>query len=325
MRAAFYEANGPAREVLKIGEVPTPEPGFGEVRVKLATSGVNPSDVKSRSGRTRKIAYPRVVPHSDGAGVIDRVGPGVLPGRVGERVWVWNAQWKRPFGTAAEYVCLPSHQAVKLPDDVGFEVGACLGIPALTASEAVALAGKIEGRPILVAGGAGAVAHYAIQFARMKGATVITTVSSPEKAAHARAAGAEHVIDYKREDVGARVKDITGGEGVAAVLEVDLSANAPLAPKVLAPHGRLVVYGTGPEATLEASWFLYNCIKVEFTLVYELEGEHRRRGLREVRDCLAAGTLQHTIARRLPLDRIAEAHELVEQGAVIGKVVIDLP
>jgi NADPH2:quinone reductase len=310
--------------VLKVGDVATPTPGPGEVRVKLATSGVNPSDVKSRMGRTRKIAWPRVVPHSDGAGVIDRIGDGVLPSRLGERVWVWNGQWKRAFGTAAEYICVPSHQAVKLPDAVGFEVGACLGIPALTASEVVALAGKIEGRPILIAGGAGAVAHYAIQLARIKGATVVTTVSSAEKAAHARDAGAQHVIDYKREDVGARVKDITGGEGVAAVLELDLSANAALAPAVLAPHGHLVVYGTGPEAQLPASWCLFNAITVHFTLVYELSGESRRRGLREVRDALAAGTLRHTIARRLPLDRIAEAHELVEQGAVIGNVVVDL-
>jgi NADPH2:quinone reductase len=324
MRAAYYEANGPAREVLKLGELPTPEPGPGEVRVKLATSGVNPSDVKSRMGRTRKIAWPRVVPHSDGAGVIDRIGEGVLPSRLGERVWVWNGQWKRAFGTAAEYICLPSHQAVKLPDGIGFEIGACLGIPALTASEVVSLAGRIEGRPILVAGGAGAVAQYAIQLARLKGATVITTVSSAEKAAHAREAGAQHVIDYKREDVGARVKDITGGEGVAAVLEVDLSANAALAPAVLAPHGHLVVYGTGPEAQLPASWCLFNAITVHFTLVYELSGESRRRGLREIRDLLAGRTLRHTIARRLPLDRIAEAHELVEQGAVIGNVVVDV-
>jgi NADPH2:quinone reductase len=324
MRAAYYEANGAAREVLRVGEVPTPEPGPGEVRVKLATSGVNPSDVKSRAGRTRKIAWPRVVPHSDGAGIIDRIGEGVLPARLGERVWVWNGQWKRAFGTAAEYICLPSHQAVKLPDAVGFEVGACLGIPALTASEVVALAGRIDGRPVLVAGGAGAVAQYAIQLARMKGATVIATVSSPEKAARAREAGAGHVVDYKREDVGARIKDITGGEGVAAMLEVDLSANAALAPAVLAPHGHLVVYGTGPEAQLPASWCLFNAITVHFTLVYELQGESRRRGLREIRDALAAGTLHHTVARRLPLDRIAEAHELVEQGAVIGNVVVDI-
>jgi NADPH:quinone reductase len=325
MRAAYYEANGAAREVLKLGEVPTPEPGPGEVRVKLATSGVNPSDVKTRWGRTRKMMFPRVVPHSDGAGIIDRIGAGVLKERLGERVWVWNGQWKRPLGTAAEHIVLPTHQAVKLPDAVGFAEGACLGIPALTASHAVSLAGKIEGRPVLVSGGAGAVAHYAIQLARKHGATVITTVSSPEKAEHARAAGTQHVIDYKREDVGARVKDITGGEGVEAVIEVDLSANSGLAPRVLRPHGTLVVYGTGPQATLESSWFLQNNVAVRFLIVYELKGEDRRRGLREVRDMLTEGTLKHAVAMRLPFEKIVEAHEAQEEGKAIGNIVLEMP
>ena len=140
MRAAYYEQNGSAREVLRVGEVETPQAGAGEVRVKLATSGVNPSDVKSRQGSTRKIAWPRVIPHSDGAGVIDQVGDGVAKSRIGERVWVWNGQWKRAFGTAAEYIALPAAQAVKLPDNVSFEAGACLGIPAMTAIHAVTLA-----------------------------------------------------------------------------------------------------------------------------------------------------------------------------------------
>ena len=209
MRAAFYEANGPAAKVLGLGEVATPEPGAGEVRVRLATSGVNPSDVKSREGRTRKIAFPRVIPHSDGAGVIDRVGSGVAPSRLGERVWTWNGQWKRPFGTAAEYIVLPDALAVRLPDHIGFAEGSCLGIPAMTAVHAVAVAQADSASTILIAGGAGGVGHYAIQFAKARGAVVITTVSSPEKAKLARAAGADHVIDYKREDVGAAVMDLT--------------------------------------------------------------------------------------------------------------------
>src|SRR5215467_7574049 len=198
MRAAYYDANGPAARVLHLGEVATPEPGPGEVRVRLAASGVNPSDVKSREGRTRKIAFPRVIPHSDGAGVIDKIGAGVPQTRLGERVWTWNGQWKRPFGTAAEYITLPQSQAAKLPDAISFEAGACLGIPALTAWHAVDIAGTAKGTTLLVAGGAGAVAHYAIQFAKARGATVITTVSSPEKAQVARTAGADHTIDYKR-------------------------------------------------------------------------------------------------------------------------------
>src|SRR6266851_5673889 len=166
MRAAYYEANGPASKVLRVENMTTPEPGTGEVRIKLATSGVNPSDVKSREGRTRKIAFPRVIPHSDGAGVIDKVGAGVPQSRVGERVWIWNAQWKRPFGTAAELVALPSRQAVRLPDTVGFEVGASLGIPALTAHRAVTTDGSVAAQTVLVSGGAGAVGRYAIQFAK---------------------------------------------------------------------------------------------------------------------------------------------------------------
>ncbi len=245
MRAAYYEQNGPAREVLKVGEVETPQPGPGEIRVKLATSGVNPSDVKARSGTTRKISYPRVIPDSDGAGEVDMVGDGVPASRIGERVWTWNAQWLRPYGTCAEYVTLPSAQAVRLPAKASFEVGACLGIPAMTACHAVAVSGAAPGATILVAGGAGGVGHHAVQFAKMAGATVITTISSPEKAAVARAAGADHTIDYKRENVGERLGAITGRKGVDAVIELDVAANAKLLPQVLRPRGKVVVYGTG--------------------------------------------------------------------------------
>jgi NADPH2:quinone reductase len=183
MKAAWYERNGPAREVLQVGEMPDPEPGPGEVRVQVHASGLNPSDWKTRAGSSRRMAFPRVIPHSDGAGVIDRVGAGVPARRVGERVWLWNAQWKRPYGTAAEFVVLPASQAVPLPSNVGFEVGACLGIPALTAHRAVTCDGPIAGQSVLVSGGAGAVGRYAIQFAKLLGAgQVMATVSSPEKA-----------------------------------------------------------------------------------------------------------------------------------------------
>ena len=221
MRAAYYEKNGPAREVLHVGDVEAGEPGRGEVRVRLRTSGVNPSDVKSRAGLSRKIAFPRVIPQSDGAGEIDRVGEGVPASRIGERVWVWNGQWRRAFGTAAEYIVLPAEQAVRLPANTSLEAGACLGIPVYTAYQAVEYAGIGEGSTVLVAAGAGAVGHYAIQLAKKKKATVLTTVSSPAKAELARQAGADHVIDYKREDVGERVMAITAKRGVDAVIEMD--------------------------------------------------------------------------------------------------------
>lgn len=324
MLAAYYERNGTAREVLRVGEVETPQAGPGEVRVKLLTSGVNPSDVKSRQGTTRKIAWPRVIPHSDGAGVIDAVGAGVAPARIGERVWVWNGQWKRPFGTAAEYIVLPAAQAVPLPDKVTFEAGACLGIPAMTAWHAIALSEAARGSTLLVSGGAGSVSQYIIQFAKAAGATVLTTVSSPEKAAVARAAGADAIIDYKRENVGERVMDLTGKRGVDAVLEMDLSANARLLPSVLRPKGTVVIYGTGPEATLPAAFCLTQSIRLLFFLVYELSAAERQRAVTAITNALASDKLINRVAQpAFALADIAAAHEAVEKGT-IGNVIVRL-
>jgi NADPH2:quinone reductase len=323
MRAAYYERNGPARDVLRVGEVETPQPGRGEVRVRLHTSGVNPSDVKSRMGLTRKMAFPRVIPHSDGAGEIDAVGEGVAQARVGERVWVWNGQWRRALGTAAEAIILPSDQAVPLPVNVGMEAAACLGIPAYTAYQAVALAGVTEGSTILVAGGAGAVAHYAIQLAKKRKAVVITTVSSPVKSELARQAGADHVIDYKRESVGERVKAITGGRGVAAVIELDLAANAKLLPEVLAPGATVAVYGSSsPEVTIPFQFLLQNSITLRFFLVYEMGKQERQRATADINLLLARGELVHNVAQTFGLDEIAAVHEAVESGRVAGNVVI---
>jgi NADPH2:quinone reductase len=323
MRAAYYEKNGAAAEVLHLGEIETPNPGPGEVRVKLKTSGVNPSDVKTRAGTARKIAFPRVIPQSDGAGEIDAVGEGVAPSRVGERVWTWNGQWKRPFGTAAEYIVLPANQAVRLPEAISFEAGACLGIPALTAWHAIDIAGIGSGKTVLIAGGAGAVAHYAIQFAKARGATVITTVSSPEKAKIARDAGADHTIDYKSENVGERVMALTKG-GVDAVIEMDLTANAALLPGVLRPRGTLVVYGTGPQVQFPGSFCLVNNITVKFLLMYELTADERTRAIADITRMLETGALKHNVAKTFPLADIVKAHEAVESGKVAGNVVIAL-
>ncbi len=323
MRAAWYETNGTANDVLRVGDIDTPKPGSGEVRVKLKTSGVNPSDVKTRAGTARKIAFPRVIPQSDGAGIIDAVGEGVATSRVGERVWTWNAQWKRPFGTAAEYIVLPENQAVRLPDAISFEAGACLGIPALTAWHAIDIAGIGSGSTVLVAGGAGAVAHYAIQFAKARGATVIATVSSPEKAKIAREAGADHTIDYKNENVGERVMALTKG-GVDAVIEMDLTANAALLPGVLRPRGTLVVYGTGPQVQFPGSFCLVNNITVKFLLVYELTADERTRAISDITRMLEANALRHNVAKTFPLGDIVAAHQAVESGKVAGNVVIAL-
>ena len=325
MRAAYYEKNGAARDVLHVGDVETPKPGLGEVRVKLKTSGVNPSDVKAREGRTRKIGYPRVIPHSDGAGEIDMVGDGVPTSRQGERVWVWNAQWKRPFGTCAQYVVLPQALAVALSASASFEAGACLGIPAMTAYHAVAVSGIGKGSNVLISGGAGGVGHYAIQFAKARGANVLTTVSSQAKADLARAAGADHTIDYKRDNVGERVMAAAGKAGVDAIVEMDLAANAKLYPAVLRPRGHVVVYGTGSaEATIPAQPSLVNAFKIEFVYVYELTAAEREAAVSGINRMLEAKTLTNNVALTLPLDDIAAAHEAVEQGQTMGNVVVTL-
>jgi NADPH2:quinone reductase len=325
MRAAYYAVNGSAAEVLGVGEVETPQPGPGEVRIKLTTSGVNPSDVKSRAGRTRKIAFPRVIPHSDGAGVIDSVGDGVSQNRIGERVWVWNGQWKRPSGTAAEYIALPQSLAVPLPASASFEAGACLGIPAMTAVHAINVVEPTSDEVLLISGGAGAVAHYAIQFAKARGATVITTVSSPQKADIARRAGADHVIDYKNQDVGAEVMRLTERRGVDAIVELDLTANAPLIASCLRSRGRVVIYGTGGfEAAIPSQFCLVNMARLEFIYVYELTREERERALTDIRRMLDANTLIHNVAKTMPLTDIVAAHEIVEQGQAAGNVVLTI-
>lgn len=327
MRAAAYDRTGPAKDVLTLIELPTPEPGPGEVRVRLATSGINPSDVKTRGGtRTKVLAFPQIVPHSDGAGVIDAVGAGVDRARIGERVWTWNGAWGRPQGTAAQYIALPSAQAVLLPDRVDFAAGACLGIPALTAYHAVVMDGGVKDKTVLVAGGAGAVGHYAIQFARLRGARqIITTVSSEAKAQIALAAGADVAIDYRKEDVAARVLELTNGAGVNRVIEVDLHANVKLDFAVTAANGDIVVYGSNvPEVPVNFVQGIMKNLQLRFFIVYNLTAADRARELAEFGELLASGRLQHNVADRYPLDRIVEGHERVESGLAFGNVVLDI-
>lgn len=326
MRAAWYERNGAARDVLVVGELPTPEPAAGEVRVRVHWSGVNPSDVKSRAGRPgRPMPFARVVPHSDGMGVVDAVGEGVDAARIGQRVWLWNAAWGRPFGTAAEFVVLPAAQAVPLPEGVSDEAAACFGIPALTALHAVAQGDGVRGHSVLVAGGAGAVGHYALQMARLCGARqILTTVSSEAKAAIARAAGAHITIDYRREDVAARVHEATQGRGVERVIEVDISANGALDAEIAAVGGEIVTYGGAAEVTLPFFPLIAKNLTLRFFIVYHLGAADRARAVDILHGWLQQGALEHRIALRLPLERIAEAHEAVESGSSVGNVVLDL-
>ena len=326
MKAAFYDRNGPADEMLQVAELPMPAPGAGEVLVRVNASGVNPSDVKSRAGLRAKMSWPRVIPHSDGAGVIEAIGAGVDPARVGERVWLWNGQWQRPFGTAAEYIALPSFQAPHLPDGAPYEAGACLGIPAMTAHRCVFADGPVAGQIILVTGGAGAVGHYAIQLARWGGAKVIATVSNAEKAAHAKAAGADRIVNYKNEDVAQAVKDLTNGQGVDRVVEVEFGGNLATTLACLKTNGVIATYASSSvmEPKLPFYPMMFQGVTLRMVLVYILPEDARRQSIQDINQALAQGALVHAIAESYPLDRIAAAHKAVESGTAIGNVVVSI-
>lgn len=328
MRAAWYERKGPAAEVLRVGEQPKPQPGPGELLVRVRASGVNPSDTKGRGGARGATAmpFPLIVPHQDGAGEVVAAGSPELEPRLGERVWFYEAQLGRPFGAAAEYVAIPAAKAVRLPDRVSFEEGACLGVPAMTAHRAVFADGSVAGKTVFVSGGAGAVGRYAVQFGKLGGARVIATVSSPEDADSARAAGADLVIDRKREDVVARVADFTGakdGRGVDRVVEVAFGANLPIILKILRANGAVATYSSDaePEPTLPF-WALVGLnATVHFVLVYAMDEAAHAAAAEAITEALSAGRLSQDIAEVLDLSDIARAHERVEKGAG-GKVIV---
>lgn len=333
MRAVVYaEPGGP--EVLRLVERPVPEPGPGEVRVRIAVSGVNPTDWKARS--RGPLPFPEIVPGQDGAGTIDAVGDGVPGSRVGERVWVWEAAWGRADGTAQEAVVLPSRQAVALPDGVSFDAGASLGIPALTAHLCLTAAdggprtlepGALAGRTVLVAGGAGAVGHASIQLARWAGARVLATVSSDEKGALALASGAEHVVSYRESTAADEIRELAP-EGVDVVVEVAPAVNAALDGSVLASDGTVAVYATdgGHEALLPVWPLMQRNVRYRFVLVYTVSDDVKDRAVADVSAAVADGALPvgedaGLPLHRFPLERTADAHAAVEGGA-IGKVLV---
>lgn len=323
MRAAWYLKNGEAKDVMLLGDLPKPQAAAGEVLVRLATSGVNPSDVKSR--RARPLTE-MIVPHSDGAGVIEAVGAGVPGSRIGERVWIWNGQWGRAMGTAAEYIALPSAQAVLLPESVDFAAGACFGIPALTALQAVHLAGELKDQQVLVTGASSAVGHYVTQLVTLAGGQVIGTVGSPAKARHAQAAGMKEAIFYKTESVADRVKGLTAGRGVPVIIDMDFASTGKLLTEgALAPHGRVICFGSNaPDITLNFRALLFPSLSLKFFLVYDLTPADRQTAQARLNELLQTQQLQHAISRRFALADIVAAHEAVEAGQDIGNVVVDL-
>jgi NADPH2:quinone reductase len=326
MKACWYERNGPADEVLVVGDMPDPSPGVGEVVVRMKSSAVNPSDVKSRMGLRAKMSLKRQVPHSDGAGEIVAVGGGVPASRVGERVWVFNAAYLRAGGTAAELCALPADFAVPLPDGLDDAQGACLGIPVMTAHRCLFADGSPTGQTVLVSGGAGVVGHYAVQLARWAGAEVIATVSGEAKAAHASAAGAHHVINYRRENVAERVKAITGGRGLDRIVEVELGENLATDLAMLKPEGVLAYYGSkAPNAELPFYASIVKNVVLRPVLVYTITPRQRAQCFRDIERWVANGNALFNIAARSPLAKTAEAHRTVEDGSKIGHVVVDIP
>ncbi|MFM9967894.1 MAG: NADPH:quinone reductase [Burkholderiales bacterium] len=316
MKAAWYETQGTPKEAFKVGEMPDPTPGPGEVRVRMRASGANPSDTYTRSGlRRRGLPYPRIIPHQDGAGVIDAVGVGVAASRVGERVWIYMAQAQRAFGTCAEYCALPSERAPKMPDNCSFNEGASLGIPWLTAHYAVDVEGDVKGQTVLVGGGTGAVGYYCIQIAKARGARVIASVGSAEKGAIARAAGADEVVDFRSEDVGERIGGLTGGRGADRILEPFFAKNAALYPKMLAKNGSVIVYGAGgAEGTISAGWGIQMHPTIRFIYMYELPADAYVKAVNDFTAMQSGGELKHLPVREFSLDQIAAVHEAVEAG-----------
>ena len=341
VRAIEYSRSGDP-DVLTLVDRPVPEPGPGHVRVGIVRSGVNPTDWKSRRGSSfgggGGVIDPPQVPGQDGAGVVDAVGVGVDAALLGQRVWVWEAAFRRTEGTAQELAVIPASHLVPLPDAASFDLGASLGIPFLTAHRCLTVTedgrrrlgpGTLQDRVVLVAGGAGAVGNAAIQLARWSDAMVISTVSNPAKAQLAMAAGADHVIDYRRQDVVAEVRRLAP-HGVHTVIEVAPAANSAIDAAVIAMHGSVAVYANdgGAELTLPVSALMLPNARWQFVLVYTAPPEAKARAVDDVAAAVLAGVIR--VGERaglplhhFPLDAAAAAHAAVE-GSVIGKVLIDV-
>jgi len=327
MRAAWFDRFGPAHEVLKVGEFEKPAPGPGEVLVRLRTSGVNPSDVKKRAGSFPDLLDDGpVIPNSDGAGIIEGVGEGVPASRIGERVWIYQAQFARRLGTAAQYVAIDNTRAPVLPAKADFDVGACLGIPVMTAHRCVFADGEVDGRSILVTGGAGRVGHYAIQWANRAGATVIATASNESDKATCIEAGASKVVDHRGNDFVQSVLEANGGQPVDRIVDVEFGANLETSLKAIRVGGTIATYSSTvvPEPRVPFYRMMYKDLTVRFIIVYAMPETAKQFAIADITRALEAGDLEHRIAARVTLDDIAQANELVEGGKIRGSVVLQI-
>jgi len=329
MRAIVYETFGPASQVLHLSDIGVPVPQSGEVLVRLKTSGVNPSDVKVRAGGRPGVTKPpfaQIIPHSDGAGVIEAVGAGVSQDRIGERVWIWNGQWQRAYGTAAAYIAVPESQAVPLPDDVSFAWGATLGIPGLTAVHAVLGGGSVTDQTLLVSGGAGVVGHLAIQVATASGARVLATAGDQAGINAAIAAGADKVFDYKAPNLAADILAATGGELIDRIVEVEFGQNAETNAQIIAERGTIASYGSAKDMTPTMPFYplMFKAVTLDLMLIYALSAKQRETAIRHLTALLDQNALNIRIAATFPLAGCAEAHDLVAAGKRAGSVILEI-
>lgn len=327
MKAVWFNQTGDARQVLQTGELEVPEPGSGEVLVRLHVSAVNPSDVKKRAGLQPPGFHDGfVIPHSDGAGVIESVGSGVSSERLGARVFVYQAQFQRHWGTAAQYVVLPDNRAAAIPDNAPFETGACAGIPMMTAHRCVFADGDVKDKTVLVTGASGRVGYYAAQWACLAGATVIATAGSKSRCEQARQTGAQHVLNYRSEDLVSTINDITHGGGVDRVVDVEFGVNIETSSKVLKTGGVVASYSSSKNATPEIPFYplMFNNITLQLVLVYNMSEAAKLQAAEDIYQALAKQTLSHRIARRYSLEQTADAHIAIEQESLDGCVVINI-
>lgn len=325
MRAVWYERAGPADKVLASGDMPTPEPATGEVRVRIAYAAINPTDVKRRERGRELHLFKRIVPGNDGAGVIEAVGDGVDPARVGERVWLFGAQAGRPFGTTADFCCVPERYARHLPDATSLAHGACLGVPAVTAHRALFADGPLDGLTVLVMGGTGRVGRYAVQLARWRGAAhIVAAASTEEKQAQARALGADHAVDYRRSDMAKEIRRLVGG--VDRVVEVAFADNIPTMPEILNPNATIAAFASDsdPEPRVPFHALMFNNTTIRLFSIYGMPEDAKDAAFRDIDLALSEGVLSHAVGCEYPFEDAVRAHQAVEWRECDGVVLLTL-